>query len=592
MRTDQQPGPDDGVGDPAAAWPLAVLLTDDRAEAEELVVRALAGRRRDRRSPGPAVVRAAVRQDRTDPAPGPRGRALDDALRALPRRTRALAVVHLLDPSSGAAVPATPDEVAGAVAALRRELDRADERDRAQQERDAAPFLAPRSTWRAPEPDRTPLPDRLRALAARVPLTPDQAAALLAEAGGRRRSHRRTGLRVLAAVLALAVLAVLAVVVPRGGQPPEPAAAADGPDVYAGPPRGSLAGDAAFLDGIRAQTWSGTDLATQPPPADRRGVWAGEVDGVRAALLISGEGTGDVATAWFTGPAGAPAGQLRLQAVHPRPDPQLPAALLAPVRGALVVVGAPGDRVQVSTRADFGADGTSTRTFYPADVDLGVATFGLPRSTPGADPAVRYRVLRDGRQLPAGPLDTAVEPDPGPAVLPRLRPAPAPAAGDAVVDAATRDLLARLGQRADTSGTTVLWSGDLPGPESGSTRVGVVAVPQPAGSVVVAAFTGTGTDPGDAACATGVLRAGPPLDQRVVVLGCDLGGRSRLLVVAPRGADQLRLRDTRGVVVEQRPMDDGFAVVTSPTRIADVEVTTADGRVLAGDPVGPLDLTD
>ncbi|QXG75983.1 hypothetical protein KUM42_19840 [Modestobacter sp. L9-4] len=184
------------------------------------------------------------------------------------------------------------------------------------------------------------------------------------------------------------------------------------------------------------------------------------------------------------------------------------------------------------------------------------------------------------------------EPDPGPASLPGLRPAPVPSPVDAVLDQRRRDLLSRLGQRADSSGTTVLWSGDVPAGDGRPTRVGMVAVPQPAGSVVVAALHGR--DDGTAGtCAPGVLPAGPPLDRLAVALPCDLGGpSSRLLVVGPPGDDVLRLLDADGVLLEERPMDDGVAMVAPPGRLATVQVRTADGRILLARTPAPLALGD
>ncbi|GAB4081413.1 hypothetical protein [Modestobacter muralis] len=583
---------DDDVDGPAAAWPLAVLLTDDRADAEALVTTALAGRHREPTALRRAVARAALdAADRPAPASPLRDHgaaALDAALRALPRRTRVLAVVHLLDPVSAGELRAGPAETDAAVSALAAELGRQDARALAEREVLEAPFRAPGSPPPVRRPDRTPLPDRLRALAAGSELTTGQAAALEQDGGERRRSRRRTRLRVLAAVLTLAGLAALVRVVPSPGEEAAPV------DVFAGPPRGSLAGNAEFLAELQAQGWAGTDLATQPPPADRRVVWAADVDGGRAALVVSGTDQ-DFAAAWFAGPSGAPPRGMRVQAVQLAPDRTLPVALAAPVRGALVVVGAPGDQVQVSPRPEITADGSVTRTSAPAATVDGVAVVELPQSTPTDSPAVRFSVVRDGRELPAGPLDVLTEPDPGPPWLPRLRPAPRPAAGDAAAGEQLRGLLGRLGQRADTSGTTVLWAGDLPGRDDRPVRTTLLAVPQLSGAVVVTAPYGTPADlsgrSDNDSCVTGVQPAGPPLRQRVVAVRCDLGGPTPvLLVVGPRGAGTVRLFDETGAALDDSPMDDGVAVLTSPAVVTDVEVTTADGSTVRARVVEETDL--
>ncbi|MCZ2828072.1 hypothetical protein O2W14_04390 [Modestobacter sp. VKM Ac-2986] len=583
---------DDDVEGPAAAWPLAVLLTDDRADAEALMTTALAGRHREPAALRRAVARAALdvadRPASASPPRDPAAAAVAATLRALPRRTRVLAVVHLLDPPSAGELRATAAECDAAVAALAAELGPQDARARAEREALEAPFRAPGSPPPVRGPDRTPLPDRLRALAAGTELTAAQTAALERDAAERRRSRRRTRLRVLAAVLALAGLAALVRVVPW------PGAAAPPVDVFAGPTRGSLAGDAEFLTELQAQRWAGTDLATQPPPAERRVVWAADVDGGRAALVVSGTGR-DFAAAWFAGPPGAMPRGMRVQGVQLAPDRSLPVALAAPVSGALVVVGAEGDRVEVSPRPEVAADGTVSRTFSPATTVDGVTTVELPQSTRTDTPAVRFTVVRDGSELAAGPLDLVTEPDPGPPWLPRLRPAPPPAAGDAAVDDQLEDLLGRLGQRGDTSGTTVLWAGDLPGRDDRPVRTTLVAVPQPSGAVVVIAPHGTTADlsgrADSASCVTGTLPAGPPLGQRVVAVRCDLGGSGPvLLVVGPRGAGTVRLFDETGAALDDRPMDDGVAVLTSPALVAAVQVTTADGRTVGAPVVEETDL--
>ncbi|QXG75985.1 hypothetical protein KUM42_19850 [Modestobacter sp. L9-4] len=575
---------DDDVSGPAGPWPLAVLLTDDRAGAEALVTAALAGRHREPAGLRRAVAVAALDSpDAAAPPPAasalrdPGAEALTDALRALPRAIRTLAVVSLLDPATASTLGGTPAE---AVAALRAELARQDARQRAERERFEAPFRAPGSPPPPSEPDRTPLPDRLRALAARTPLSDAQAAALDHDADDRRRDRRRARRRVLAAVLVLAGLVALVRVVPWPGEPVPPV------DVFAGPTRGSLAGDAAFLAELRDQSWAGTDLATEPPPPSRRVVWADDVEGGRAALVVSGEGI-DFAAAWFAGPPGAAPRGMRVQAVQLGPDRTLPVALAAPVSGALVVVGAPGDQVTVSPRPEVTAGGSVTRSWSPAETVDGVAAVTLQQSTRTDSPAVRFRVTRADRELPAGPVDVVTESDPGPPWLPRLRNAPGPAVGDTAVNQQLQDLLGRLGQRADISGTTVLWAGDLPGRDARTVRTAVVAVPQPSGAVVLTAPFGYARDLSGQAdsstCVTGVLPSGPPLAQRVVALRCAFGApEPLLLVVAPRGADRVRLLDAAGEVLDDRAMDDGVAVVTSPGLVTGVEVDTpADGTVSA-----------
>ena len=123
----------------------------------------------------------------------------------------------------------------------------------------------------------------------------------------------------------------------------------------------------------------------------------------------------------------------------------------------------------------------------------------------------------------------------------------------------------------------------------------MLAVPQASGAVVVTAPYGTATDLSGRAdsdsCVTGVQPAGPPLDQRVVPVLCDLGGPAPvLLVVGPRGATSVRLLDAAGTDLDDRLLDDGVAVVPDPGVVAAVEVTTSEGRTVTAPVVEETDL--
>jgi hypothetical protein len=203
---------------------------------------------------------------------------------------------------------------------------------------------------------------RLTALADAT--APPPRADLAAVVEHRHRARRRTQLR-LGAVGAVVVAAVAAgqVLVPDGPSA-EPATAVavapDPPDAVAsddGPTRGSLAGDAEFLQSVRQLSWSdpGTGAA-EPTPAGSQVLFAGDVPGGRWALvarpltvpppLVDDDelerelGTGSVALAWFAGPRGAAPEELRLHRAPVVTAPGLPVALWDRATGTLAVVAA------------------------------------------------------------------------------------------------------------------------------------------------------------------------------------------------------------------------------------------------------------
>jgi hypothetical protein len=164
-----------------------------------------------------------------------------------------------------------------------------------------------------------------------------------------------------------------------------------------------------------------------------------------------------------------------------------------------------------------------------------------------------------------------------------------------------RTLLGQLGEPAADTPVTVLWSGDLPGPNDQPARLTVVAIPQPSGALVVTAPYGYAADPsgrpGSSWCGTGVLPAGIPLEQRVVAVQCDLSDLtvereiSRfLVVVGPRTATSMRLIDATGTVLREQPLDDGVGIVRSPGAVAQVSVATSDGGTSAAIPLVDGDL--
>src|SRR4051794_21372496 len=582
--------------------PAAVLLTDDADAAVRLLCAALS-RPRALGDPDSALrelAQAAVRRPRwaadqviesLDPEiPADEDLSMAHAWRAVDVGDRALIVLHRI-----AALPATDlgSDPSAAEAALRKDLARRDEVERRELSRAAELYRRPGSAP-AFEPPPGEVAERLAGLAAgrRLPESAAETISAAIDAGRRARRGRRLGLA--AGVLITAVLVGLIPLVPRGAATPRPA------NVFAGPTRGSLAGDGEFLKAVSNSGWA--QAASTPGP--RRVVFAGDVPGGRWALVAVGESSSRPATtAWFTGPAGASPDRMSLLSIRVAPDPAEPVSVTDPATGALVVVGAPGDRIRVSDRPEVDAGGTLHRRFRDVATSRGVAVVGLA-PVPGATAsAVGLQAARQGRLVDVPPPTVVGVPGtPQVVVTPtRLRPAPPPVPGDAAVEPRLRAVLGQLGEPVASTPVTTLWAGDLPGPNDQPARLTVLAIPQPSGAVVVTTPYGYAADRaggmGSSWCGTGVLPAGILLAQRVVAVQCDLSDLAAdpeisrfLVVVGPPRATSIRLLDDSGAVLRELPPADGVAVVRSPGRVAQVDVTMADGGTSSTIPLADADL--
>ena len=201
---------------------------------------------------------------------------------------------------------------------------------------------------------------RLTALADAT--APPPRADLAAVVEHRHRARRRTQLRLGAVgVVVVAAVAVGRVLVPDGPSAEPATAVAVAPDVPDrpasddGPTRGSLAGNAEFLEAVRQLSWSDPGAgAADPAPGGSQVLFAGDVPGGRWALVarpltvppplmdddeLERElGTGSMALAWFAGPRGAAAEELRLHRAPVVTGPGLPVALWDRATGTLAVV--------------------------------------------------------------------------------------------------------------------------------------------------------------------------------------------------------------------------------------------------------------
>jgi hypothetical protein len=371
------------------------------------------------------------------------------------------------------------------------------------------------------------------------------------------------------------------------------------PTVFGEATRGALTGDPDFVTAMAEAPWPGA-----PGAADsRRVVFAADIPGGRWALVAAGGSRSrPAAIAWFTGPSGASADRMTLSLVRTAPDPAVPVSLTDPATGALVVVGMPGDRISVSTRPEVDADGSVHRSYRTVHSSRGVAVVGMPPVPGAAESSARLRVDRDHRRLDV-PLPAVLLHVAGSSGLVSVNPrmGTAPYLENVAVQTRLRSMLGQLGEVPTATPVTAVWSGELPGAHDRPTLVSVLAVAQPSGAYVVTAPFSYAADAtgrsGSSWCATGVLPAGPPLDQRVVAVRCDLSDltiRSEisrfLIVVAPRTAAAVRLLDADGDELSRYPLHDGVAVIRSPGDVAEVSVPTAAGSSATAVPLVDADL--
>jgi DNA-directed RNA polymerase specialized sigma24 family protein len=591
--------------------PTALLLTGDRATAEELVQRALARAPRRTGDPEAAALAALVRATtgrwarlgRAEqviealpdpfgtPQPADPGPDLARALRELPARTRAAVVLRWHDRLPDARIAAllrcpvgeVADEAARGLAQLR-------------------PALEPSAYERAaPDvPAEQRLADQLRRLANAPGSWRLDAAAAVADV-----QARRSGVRRRLAVTAVATLAVVGVVVPLARWAPDPpattaaapATAPAAPSTPAGPPvpvltgptRGSLAGDTAFLDAVRSVSWGAQEA---PPPADREVVFAADTLDGRVALVV-GTVLEDFRGVWLTGANGASAADL---VPHlPRQlgrDRPLTLVLGGPGDATLVVVAAPGDTVAVSDRLMTGPRGTVGRTYTPVPAGDGVAI--VPARTTAAGSAVSVRVTRDGRDVyrsaadwpGAGTAPVAEQP-----ALTPLRPGAVP--DPHVVDAALTDLAIPLGVEPAVLQPDLLWSADLT-LDRGTGSVAVLVGHSPGGALVVTTWAGIGnravgcgtqTPPGTTDVAT--LSVARVCEAPLPAPGRSGDGRW-LVVTAPPDAASAQLLGSRGQLLGPLPLTGGGAVVPMTDGARSVRTLDAAGRSLAETPIAPV----
>jgi hypothetical protein len=470
--------------------------------------------------------------------------------------------------------------------------------------------------------DDTDLRARLESLASRTAPPVQDADELVAIVAERSRAgRRRQALLVAAAAAVVAVLVAVPAVRSDLGRDTDPASPAPSTGIYTPPTRGSYADEDSFVEGVRRLPWTSEpagDDVPEPPLDTRHVVFAGMVADERWVLVAGADpgrplppdedgngrreldGVDRVAIAWFTGPLHAAPEEMTLFST-PRVVPASEPTALHDSAGGAIVVAAPGDTVEVSELVEMEPDGTLRRDYEKVpDLD-GVAILEL-RPVATSELSLRYRLTREGDRL-TRPFDSYPNPD---FTLPdirfdHVRAAPPPAPGDQAAAAAIDDLFGRTGVSAEyVRSFTVLWAGDLAGPDGQPVRLTVLAVELPDGPYYVTGALG-GNAPGQrttSSCGSEIRPSSTRLDRSTVVLRClssgGLGSETgTLVVVATPGATAARVLDDRGEKIASYPLTDGVAVVPFPTDLASVAVVDAAGRTVdERPPMGVADFGD
>jgi hypothetical protein len=429
--------------------------------------------------------------------------------------------------------------------------------------------------------------------------------------GHRTQRRHRAGL-----VLLVAFIAVVAVLVPLtigsggGGQtatPSRTSAAPTGPAVsyqpYDQPTRGSLAGDAAFVQGLLDLPWGRRDSSDQlipdPAAATRSVVFAGAVPGGVQALVIGWEDGGWVGR-WLHGAPGEAPADLAPSNEPGRVDPSLPMtqSWQSDGVGGLVVVGRPGDVIEFSFGQTIAADGSITRDpFQEVGDPDGVAVIDL---TGVYDRTSSLRITRDGQVLEelgsagGGSEGWAV----GDGYLPGALDGASGSPDPGLVRNAVDTLVPDLGAPVDQLGTRVLWGGPIGNSQEPSAVAVILTVQVRSGAVVLAGWYGAdlaaepgGPGPTYGPCLQAVLPAGTDVAATGAAMVCNFVGRKdgadlghQLVVLPPTGTAEVRLTGANGIVLHTAPVS-GPALVASSDGVAGVTALDAAGAVIGQLPI-------
>lgn len=241
----------------------------------------------------------------------------------------------------------------------------------------------------------------------------------------RRESVHRRNRRLRTGVLAAAVAALVGVqtnVVPLPGWAPGIAVAARSPAFLDVPTRGGLAGDKAWLAGLRRQVKDLSDPEGLWKVTDRESIhviYAGDIPGRRVAILLVKLRLGLI-TLWeritYHGPPGATPERMEEGG---NGDADFPVAFYSYgghlEGGGAVVVGPPDYTVSISLGFEYAASGLIERRPQPVSSRDGVAMVALPATPRDPDPYARVtlgdKVIFEGG-ISSGWTSESVDPPP------------------------------------------------------------------------------------------------------------------------------------------------------------------------------------
>jgi hypothetical protein len=372
--------------------------------------------------------------------------------------------------------------------------------------------------------------------------------------------------------------------------------------------RGSLAGDAAWVEAVTGLSWASTAPGTdqpsgaavaEPPVKSRVVAFAGDVPGARVALVLGLDSP--PVDAWFIGPVGATPDQMVLASAPRETTARHPLALMdGPLSGSdgptFVVVAWPGDEVTQLTGRHVNAAGKTTEhretvlltdgagsiaspvpATWPLEVQLWVErNSGVPGSY-NPQMTITDRALgANGRAVdvadPRGLRGSVRDQD---------------------VQSAVAALTGYYGMPAEEIRPTLLAGGPLgDGSPSSSVLVGVTF---PSGATTAAQVTIWAIDgiPGLSSQVglTDVAPAGTALLDRVFAVPSSVPGSLMLTVSGPTSAVRAVVHGRDGTLMVNVPLTRGAgsAAVTGDLDGATVRLFDGRGALLATAPItGPV----
>lgn len=380
---------------------------------------------------------------------------------------------------------------------------------------------------------------------------------------------------------------------------PAPGPEQTDPSLFDLPTRGSLAADAAWVDGVR-RVVPPTDL-----PGARTVAYAGEAFGERVALVL-GRVDRRVEGAWLVGPPGAAPQDMRPATAPLVVAPYGPVSLWdvpdPRASGLLVVVALPGDAVDVLARRSVTAEGVEgqVRARLPAPGGVTAVPVSVPVAESDRSWGARVVVGRDeiqtsgtdvlsdrARAIAAAPVDPA---DPR-----GLR----GQVDEPLLQLLLHELMGTYGLPAGQLSPVLLATAAV---GTAGDRAVLVGATLPSGATVAAlGVVGTGGgDPVARTVRTAPAPAGDAVGDRILAVPAGWAV-SRLplplaadpppgwlVVSGPAAGARADVLDTSGTVVAVLPLSGGVGTGPVDGQAAAVRVLDAAGNVLGEAPVAVL----